>query len=54
MPAGARGIDGDVEQVVTHSGGRRSAHGRAPSIWAASESSVGLVAGTADELDGER
>src|SRR6185436_1731974 len=37
---GPRRLEGDVEEVLAHSGGRRSAHGRAPSIWAASESSV--------------
>ena len=52
---GARRRHRDVEEVVgAHSGGRRSAHGRACSIWAASESSVASSPRAPDELDGER
>src|SRR4051794_5533785 len=45
---GAGGLDGDGEQVLvarTHSAGRRSAQGRAASIWAASDSSVASSCG---------
>ena len=45
---------GDLLGELDQSGGTRSAHGRAASIWAASETSVASSPGRRDELHGER
>ena len=45
---------GDLLGELDQSGGTRSAHGRAASIWAASATSVASSPGRRDELHGER